>query len=179
MARELFDYSKSNPRDYEYYGFHLKNGRYHIDTRRLKILHCDGLFPETLFTTPRNTHYFVPKHKNYSDYAINIMREQLNRLTSDWNTEYKIVISKITTPKEVQENVRLEGIAYTSSPDDLDDIEFDALMVGIRREAKYDEILEDGHPIVVISGKDIIDYIFNELEIRTVTEISDWLKKNY
>lgn len=43
----------------------------------------------------------------------------------------------------------------------------------------YDEILEDGHPIVVISGKNIIDYIFNELEIRTVTEISDWLKKNY
>ena len=145
MTREIFDYSKSNPNDYEYYGFHLKNGRYHIDTKRLKKLHCDGYFPEELFTTPRNTHYFVPKHKNYSDYAINIMREQLNRLSSDWNTEYKTVIDKITTPKEVQNNVRLEEIAYTSSPDDLDDIEFDALLAGIRREVKYDEVIKSIH----------------------------------
>lgn len=145
MTREIFDYSKSNPNDYEYYGFHLKNGRYHIDTKRLKKLHCDGCFPEELFTTPRNTHYFVPKHKNYSDYAINIMREQLNRLSSDWNTEYKTVINKITTPKEVQNNVRLEEIAYTSSPDDLDDIEFDALLAGIRREAKYDQVIKSIH----------------------------------
>lgn len=36
MTREIFDYSKSNPNDYEYYGFHIKNGRYHIDTKRLK-----------------------------------------------------------------------------------------------------------------------------------------------
>ena len=73
------------------------------------------------------------------------MREQLNRLSSDWNTEYKTVINKITTPKEVQDNVRLEEIAYTSSPDDLDDIEFDALMAGIRREAKYDEVIKSIH----------------------------------
>ena len=145
MTREIFDYSKSNPNDYEYYGFHIKNGRYHIDTKRLKKLHCDGCFPEELFTTPRNTHYFVPKHKNYSDYAINIMREQLNRLSSDWNTEYKTVINKITTPKEIQDNVRLEEIAYTSSPDDLDDIEFDALLAGIRREAKYDKVIKSIH----------------------------------
>ena len=145
MTREIFDYSKSNPNDYEYYGFHLKNGRYHIDTKRLKKLHCDGCFPEELFSTPRNTHYFVPKHKNYSDYAINIMREQLNRLISDWNTEYKAVINKLTTPKEVMDQVRTNEIAYTTDVDDLDDINFEALRAGIRREAKYDEVIKSIH----------------------------------
>lgn len=145
MAREIFDYSKSNPKDYEYYGFHLKDGRYHIDTKRLKKLHCDGCFPDELFSSPRNTHYFIPKHKHYSDYAINIMRDQLNILANDWNTEYKTVINKITTPKEVKESVRLEEIAYMSSADDLDDIEFDALMAGIRREAKYGEVIKSIH----------------------------------
>ena len=145
MTKEIFDYSKSNPNDYEYYGFHLKNGRYHIDTKRLKKLRCDGCFPEELFSTPRNTHYFVPKHKNYADYAINIMREQLNRLTSDWNTEYKAVINKITTPKEVMDQVRTNEIAYTTDVDDLDDINFEALRAGIRREAKYDEVIKSIH----------------------------------
>ena len=67
MTKELFDYSKVSPNDYAYYGFHLKDGRYHIDTKRLKLLHCDGCFPEALFTTPRNTHYFIPRYKNRSN----------------------------------------------------------------------------------------------------------------
>lgn len=145
MAREIFDYSKSNPNDYEYYGFHLKDGRYHIDTKRLKKLHCDGSFPEALFSSPRNIHYFVPKHKNYGDYAINVLRELLNRLTSDWNKEYKDVISKITTPKEVMENVRTAELAYTTYVDDLDDIAFESLRAGLRREAKYNQVIKSIH----------------------------------
>lgn len=43
----------------------------------------------------------------------------------------------------------------------------------------YDEILKDNHPIVIISGKTIIDFIFNELEIRTPEDLNEWLKKNY
>lgn len=43
----------------------------------------------------------------------------------------------------------------------------------------YDEMLSDGHPIVAICGKDIIDYIFDELEIRNVNELKSWLEKNY
>jgi len=145
MTREIFDYSKISPNDFEYYGFHLKNGRYHIDTKRLKKLHCDGCFPQELFTAPRNTHYFVPKHKNYADYAINVLMEQLNKLTSDWNTEYKAVISKITTPKEVIDQTRVNEIAFTSSADDLDDINFEAFRAGIRREVKYDEVIKSIH----------------------------------
>lgn len=48
----------------------------------------------------------------------------------------------------------------------------------IARQA-YDEILEDGHPVVVISGRNIIDYIFDELEIRSDVELKKWLEKNY
>lgn len=43
----------------------------------------------------------------------------------------------------------------------------------------YEEILSDGHPIVIINGKNVIDYIFNELEIRNVDELLKWLKLNY
>lgn len=43
----------------------------------------------------------------------------------------------------------------------------------------YEEILKDGHPIVIINGKNIIEYIFNELEIRTISELEKWLTNNY
>ena len=145
MAKEIFDYSKVGPNDYTYYGFHLKDGRYHIDTKRLKKLHCDGSFPDGLFELPRNTHYFLPKHKFEKEWAINVLRAHLNQLSSDWNNEYKVAISKITTPKEVKENVRLNEIAYTSCVDDLEDIEFHSLMAGIKREKKYNEVIKSIH----------------------------------
>lgn len=43
----------------------------------------------------------------------------------------------------------------------------------------YEEILKDGHPIVIINGKNIIEYIFNELEIRTISELEKCLTNNY
>lgn len=43
----------------------------------------------------------------------------------------------------------------------------------------YKEILEDGHPIVIITGKDIIEFIFNEMEIRTTTDLQSWLTNNF
>ena len=39
----------------------------------------------------------------------------------------------------------------------------------------YQEILDDGHPVVIINGKDIIEYVFNELEIRTLERLQEWL----
>lgn len=43
----------------------------------------------------------------------------------------------------------------------------------------YEEILEDRHPIVFINGKNIIDYIFDELEIRDIASLEKWLIRNY
>ena len=43
----------------------------------------------------------------------------------------------------------------------------------------YKEVREDGHPIVFINGKNIIDYIYNEIEIRSVDQLIKWLNLNY
>ena len=43
----------------------------------------------------------------------------------------------------------------------------------------YKEILEDGQPIVIINGRDIINYIYDELEIRNVKALRAYLKLNY
>lgn len=146
MAKELFNYSGVGSTEYSYYGFHLKNGRYHIDTKRLTKLGIKGSFPEGLFSSPRNTHYFVPKHKYINDYAVSCLRECLNQLSSDWNNEYKQVISKITTPKEVFEQTRTTEMMFSSSPgDDMEEIDFAALMASIRRGKKYEEVIKSIH----------------------------------
>lgn len=43
----------------------------------------------------------------------------------------------------------------------------------------YEELLNDGHPVVLITGRNIIDYIYNELEIRSVEKLKSWLDLNY
>ena len=145
MTKEVFDYSKASPGDYVYYGFHQKDGRYHIDTKRLRIIHCDGCFPKTLFTAPRNTHYFIPRYKNRSNYAVNVLRDQINRLARDWNVEYKEAIKNIITPEEVRESVRVNEIAHTSSADDYEDVEFNSILAGAKRQKKYGEVIKSIH----------------------------------
>ena len=145
MAKEIFDYSKSVLGNYEYYGFHLKEGRYHIDTKRLKKLKLDYCFPKEIFTTARNTHYFIPKYKYVNNWGINILLDQLNKLSTDWNEEYKYAISKIITPREVEENVRLNELSMSSCSDDLDQIHEDAFFAGIHRQKKYEEVIKSIH----------------------------------
>lgn len=145
MAREIFNYENVPAGEYLYYGFHLNNGRYHIDTKRLKNLHIEYCFPKELFNAPRNTHYFVPKYKNISDWGINILLAQLGKLSEDWNDEYQYVISKIKTPKEVEENVRMNEMMKTSCSDDYDQIQEDAFFAGIYRRAKYEEVIKSIH----------------------------------
>lgn len=43
----------------------------------------------------------------------------------------------------------------------------------------YQEILDDGHPIVLITGKTIIDLLFNQIEIRTLDALKDWLSRSF
>ena len=43
----------------------------------------------------------------------------------------------------------------------------------------FNEVREDGHPIVFITGRNIVEYIFNELEIRSVNNLLLWLNQNY
>lgn len=43
----------------------------------------------------------------------------------------------------------------------------------------YKELLDDGHPIVLITGRTIMDLIFDRYEIRTVQELLAWLDREF
>lgn len=43
----------------------------------------------------------------------------------------------------------------------------------------YKEIIEDGHPIVIVTGKEIVEFVFNELELRSIKTLRNWLINNY
>lgn len=43
----------------------------------------------------------------------------------------------------------------------------------------YEEILNDRHPVVFINGKNIVDYVFYELEIKDIESLEKWLISNY
>ena len=43
----------------------------------------------------------------------------------------------------------------------------------------YKEIIEDGHPIVLITGKTIINILFDKYEIHTVKAMMEWLSREY
>lgn len=148
MKKQRFNYEREydHYNDYAYYGFHkVKGGRFHIDTKRLKKLDISFAFPDELFSSPRNTHYFIPKYKKASDWAFNILDAAISHLEDDWNEECKTILSNIKTPKEVYENTRISGIMMTSSSDDLDQIEEDAFFARIRRERKYEEVIKSIH----------------------------------
>ena len=43
----------------------------------------------------------------------------------------------------------------------------------------YEEVRIDKHPIVFITGKDIINYIYDDYEIRNVDGLKKWLASRY
>ena len=147
---QRFDYSKieqtDNPRErWEYYGFHPKSGRLHIDTKRFrKIMNQDGtteFLHDGMFKS-RTTAYLIPARIHRSDYKVNIMRDLLASLQRDWNKEYKPLLSKIKSPKDVYESSRLASISMTGCADDIDEIETEAFLEAVRRERQYNLILQ-------------------------------------
>lgn len=147
---QRFDYNKieqkDDPREYwEYYGFHPKHGRIHVDTKRFKkIMTQDGtteFFYDGMFKN-RTTTYLIPAKIHRYDYKVNIMRDLLSSLQNDWDEEYKPLLSKVQSPNDVYENTRLNSIAMTSCADDLDDIEVESRMAAFRRERQYQIILQ-------------------------------------
>ena len=43
----------------------------------------------------------------------------------------------------------------------------------------YQELLEDGHPVVLITGKTIVDLIYDRYEIRSVDDLIKWLDRDF
>ncbi len=135
-----FDYSD----EYEFWGFHKKNGRLRIDTKRYKKV-CEsigmkGFLPKGLFTQ-RGTPYFEPAKAKRKDYKVNAFRDFLKRLQEDWTSEYKPLLWKIRNPKELEDAYRLDALAGTSCAEDFDGICSEAILAGAKRQAKYEEVV--------------------------------------
>lgn len=130
--------------DYEFWGIHPKHGRLHIDTKRYaKACEKVGIkdfMPDELFAQ-RQTVYYEPAKIHRHDYKVNIFRDLINDLRKDWNDEYKPLLDKVITPKDVEEQSRIDALMYTSSSDDIDDIRVNAAMDGIRRIRKYESVI--------------------------------------
>lgn len=151
---DRFDYSKyeSEPtwssaslHECEFWGLHNINDRIHIDIQRYESA-CNSVgitefIPEGLLKQDK-TDLFIPAKKHRNDYIVNIFDDLLDDFERDWNDEYKPIFEMIKTPKEVYDNVRLGELAYTSDPDDLEEIEVDAMFSSIRRSSKYAQVIQ-------------------------------------
>lgn len=152
---ERFDYSKyesephfSDPclQELEFWGiFKDKGGRIQVDVERYtsscEYVGITEFIPEGLLEF-NSKDLFIPKKKKREDYAVNIFLDLLNEFELDWNKEYKPIFEMIETPKDVYDSVRLNELCYTSDPDDLEDIEFSALMASIKRQNKYARVIQ-------------------------------------
>ena len=146
-----FDYSKiesqESPRDsWQYFGILPKCGHIRIDTKRLKkIAERDGTIQElnpAIFSKKRNAVYLIPSRVKRYDYGINLIRDHLAGLQEEWLQEYKPLLKMILSPKQVFEQERLNLISTACYSDDLDEIEVDAMLAGIRREFQYTHIIK-------------------------------------
>ena len=156
MTTKKYDYSKYPTEnlfyDYdtlkkeEFFGIHIINERVEVDVDRYieacKLVGIEDFIPEE-FKTKYIHQYFVPRKQGKYDYFSIIMRDGINRFEKDWKQEYKPFFSKIKTPNEVKEQTRLDALMYTSNSDDFDEIDIDAMMAGIRRQNKYNQIINE------------------------------------
>ena len=141
--KNIYQYSaKTSPGDLEYFGIHKNGDRIKIDVKRMKKI-CEKNGPRTLYETalkisdiPRNTAYFIPKKKRRLDYVTNEFRHKIDTLREQWH-EIRKAFENIKTPKQVTDEYRLDALSYTSSSDDYDEIEIDAMMAGMKRETSY------------------------------------------
>ena len=97
--------------------------------------------PSGLFEQRKTVYYEPTKIKRY-DYKVNIFRDLLAKLKQDWEQEYKPLLNKVMTPKEVEDSYRLDALSYTSSADDYDEICMDAQMAGFKRGPTYRRVVQ-------------------------------------
>ena len=86
---------------------------------------------------PRNTTYFLPKRLHRHDYVINQFRDKLKELSDSWR-EYKVAFSKITSPADIAEQVRVERIQI--GLDDNEDATVAGIISGVKRQATYNKL---------------------------------------
>ncbi len=138
--------SKSIKKDYSklddsgttlaYYGILMKNGRARIDTKRYK----------KFFEIPdkkiehRKTVYYVPTKMHRNEYFCNRFYDLTISLKQQWLNEYSRMIKNIKTPKEVEDDVRLGGLA--DGVLEYDEACMNATFHGMAREYEYNCIVK-------------------------------------
>lgn len=123
--------------DERYYGIHKHGSRIKIDIKRLKKINISTIPMNVLDAAsriPRSTTYFEPKHAKRSDYTVNQFRDKLKELSESWQ-EYKMAFSKIKTPSDIAENVRLDYLNIGWS--DNEDATTEGFLAGTKRECTY------------------------------------------
>lgn len=127
------DYSKlgDDGTSLAYYGILMKNGRARIDTKRYR----------KFFEIPdnkiehRKTVYYIPSKVHRNDYFCNRFYDLTVSLKQQWLNEYSRMIKNIKTPKEVEDDVRLGGLA--DGVLECDEACMNATMHRIAREGEY------------------------------------------
>ena len=148
-----FDYSKfKTPLDHlwnsedlrnrNFWGIYDINGQQVIDIDRYKLI-CESVGGNEFI--PKEIEelsgIFTANKKEKYDYKINIFRDLIRDLQTDWEEEYKPIFKTIKTPKEVEDDNRLGALAYTSCSDDYDEICIEAQMAGFKRINQYNKII--------------------------------------
>lgn len=133
------DYSlpkNSDPRELEYYGVFIKDGKVKVDTKRYKKFFE---LPDSKIEI-RNTVYFEPKYKHDTDYLCNIFRNQFRRTSELWHNEFAGAIKAIKTPKQVEDNTRFDLIS--NNVETVDDAYAEALVKGVKRISTYKYVIK-------------------------------------
>ncbi len=132
------DYSKieDNYTSLEYYGVLIKNNRVRIDTKRYK----------KFFKLPddkiehRNSVYYVPTKIHRSDYYCNWFYDLSIKLKDEWNNEFANIIKTLKSPKEVEDNVRVNNLM--DGVYDYDEAYIIGKMSGIKRIDNYKYLIK-------------------------------------
>lgn len=126
----------SDPRELEYYGLVIKDGRVKVDTKRYKKFFE---LPDSKIEI-RNTVYYEPKTKHKTDYICNIFRNEFSTLSRLWTDEFRGAIDVIKTPKQVEDNTRFDLIV--NNVETVEDAYAEALIKGVKRIPTYRYVIK-------------------------------------
>ena len=153
----------------EFWGLYEIDDRIQIDVVRYitacKSVGLTEFIPEQLPNKEDN--FFLPKRIHRHDYAINIFNDLINQFASDWELEFKPILGKIKTPKDVYNETRCHELMFTSCADDIDDIETNAWLKSYNRQLKYNQIIQSLYCQFIMKLATEVDR-FTQLALKTV-----------
>lgn len=149
--REKHDYNKVDAnekyatiRSKEYYGIFVRNDRVHVDTKRFKkeLEDLNAMeFWKDGMNANRSTPYLIPKKKHRDEYYVNICRDIVSKLSSDWRTEFLPAIAAIKSPEDVGRMAATDAIAYRLDDGAMEEAQLIGLRASLDRVSKYHDVI--------------------------------------